>query len=259
MSQSPWQQRHVPLVVITRAAEDCGPMRDAVGRMGAEALCIPCISQRVLPAAPGDDEVLAALPAYAAIAFASRHAVHALVQRLHVSRRRLPPFVPLFAVGPGTAQVAAASWGRTAAQTTPSDAEHLLQLLLRSLPVPGAKVLLPAAREGRRVLESGLRQGGHAPHFWPLYETMLPAPLAERRRIWPRLPSYILFGSPSAVEGFLRLAHWPPGSRALSIGPATSQALAARSIAVYRQSPRHDAGGLLACLKHCLEEDDERQ
>ena len=243
-----------PCVLVTRAQEDCAPMLRAIEEMGAQAIAMPCIAHRRLPPDALAQGVARSLADYHAVAFASRHGAEAFGAVLHAQGVCLPAHLRLFAVGAATAKAVQDTFHRISSQGAHSDAHHLLAAMLPLLGRASCQVVLPAARGGRRVLEEGLRAHGHVPTVLRLYETVLPQATAGRPALWGAVPRFVLFGSPSAVRGFLQLVSFPPQAQAISIGPATSQALAEHGISVAEQASPHDAAGLLNCLRECLKD-----
>jgi len=97
---------------------------------------------------------------------------------------------------------------------------------------PGESVLLPAAEQGRRSLEDGLRAAGVTVERVAAYRS---SPAGSVPEGWAEVvthpPRCVLFGSPRTVEAFLSLPGAEalvPRVRAVAVGPTTAAALQAR-------------------------------
>ena len=63
---------------------------------------------------------------------------------------------------------------------------------------------------------------------------------------------YIVFASPSSVDGYVRWGLPPSSARMLSIGPSTSAALRAHGLRVHREAAPSTLTGLLVLLRELL-------
>ena len=93
----------------------------------------------------------------------------------------------------------------------------------------------------------------------PVYDPACPKNAAERLEMEGASAYAVLFCSGSAVGHFFQAAPGlaatlgaPKGLVAISIGPSTSKALAARGVATFTQAQRADNAGLLDALKAAL-------
>jgi uroporphyrinogen-III synthase len=211
-----------------RAEQLCFLLEDE----GAEVLAVPLLELEP----PTDPRPLQAaaelLRRFAWVAFASERGVTALVDAartagtLDVLRTR-----KLAAVGPGTAAALGAHGLEATLVASVSSGEGLAEALVPRL-APGEVVLLPAAEDGRRELEDGLRAAGVAVERVGAYRSR---PAGAEPEGWAEVvahpPRCVLFGSPRTVEAFLAL----PGAealvrrvRAVAVGPTTATALRGR-------------------------------
>src|SRR5215469_5696484 len=211
-----------------RAEQICFLLEDE----GAEVLAIPLLELEP----PTDPRPLQAaaelLGRHAWVAFASERGVTALVEAartagtLDVLRTR-----KLAAVGPGTAASLAAHGLDPTLVASVSTGEGLAEALVPRL-APGEVVLLPAAEDGRRELEDGLRAAGVAVERVAAYRSR---PVGSEPEGWAEVvahpPRCVLFGSPRTVEAFLALPGAEPlvpRIRAVAVGPTTAAALRSR-------------------------------
>lgn len=244
-----------PTVLLTRAREDSDKLAAGVRALGAQVLQLPCIAYEPLPFTAVHAQAAAQLPHTAAVVLASRKAVERFAALLHAHSVQLPAQTAVYAVGPTTQAAVEALLSRSARTASVWDAEHLLAQLLQDYGSAPRHFLLPAARDGRLLLRDGLTQAGHSACHLPVYQTV-PAAAAAQRVTWAQPVHYILFTSPSCVQGFFAQAHLPAEAHILSIGPTTSAAVRAAGAAVRAQARSHDAAGLLTCLRQILENDD---
>ena len=233
MSSPPHGQRLAGVRVLVprpreRAEQICFLLEDE----GAEVLAVPLLELEP----PSDPRPLRAaaelLRRFDWVAFASERAVTALVEAsrtagtLEVLRTR-----KLAAVGPGTAAALTAHGLEATLVASVSTGEGLAEAMLPRLQ-PGEGVLLPAAEEGRRALETGLVAAGVAVERVAAYRAR---PAGAAPEGWAEVvahpPRCVLFGSPRTVQAFLSLPGAEalvPRVRAVAVGPTTAAALRSR-------------------------------
>lgn len=147
-------------VVVTRAAEQAGALRDRLQELGAEVFVQPAL--RISPPeswAPLD-EAIRQLGHCRWVAFSSANGVRMFCDRLQalgLDGRQLAG-VRLAAIGPGTAAELARYHLRADVQPDEHRAEALASAILAAGP-PG-RVLLVRASRGRETLAEELRRGG---------------------------------------------------------------------------------------------------
>jgi len=219
-------------VLVPRPRERAEALCFLLEDEGAEVVALPLLELEP----PTDPRPLQAaaelLGRHAWVAFASERAVSALVEAartagtLDVLRTR-----KLAAVGPGTAAALAAHGLDATLVATVSTGAGLAEALQPRIQ-PGESVLLPAAEQGRRSLEDGLRAAGVTVERVAAYRS---SPAGSVPEGWAEVvthpPRCVLFGSPRTVEAFLSLPGAEalvPRVRAVAVGPTTAAALQAR-------------------------------
>ncbi|WP_211194061.1 uroporphyrinogen-III synthase [Pyxidicoccus fallax] len=207
-----------------RAEELCFLLEDE----GAEVLSVPLLELRP----PEDPRPLASaaehIQRYRWVVFASPSGVEALMEALReagtVERLRR---VKVAAVGPRTARTAEGFGLEVAAEPEEGTGEALFHLIKDSLQ-HGDEVLLPAAEEGRRELEEGLRELGVFVTRVTAYRST-PAPLPEDAltQLEATPPDVALFASPRTAEAFLEAVGRERlgAAKVVAIGPTTAAAL----------------------------------
>jgi uroporphyrinogen III methyltransferase/synthase len=166
--------------------------------------------------------------------FASAHAVLYTHPWLEQHFFVWPSGMRFAAVGPSTASCVQKTWLCDHVHVPlQHDAEGLLKLLLHKAVPDEGVVFLPSALQGRDVLENGLHKEGFQTLRVPLYRTctdgfepcVLDAPV-----------DWLVFASPSAVQGYVNRVVSGEIKRVASIGPATTQALKTHGIRVDHQA-----------------------
>jgi uroporphyrinogen-III synthase len=215
----------VPVVSIG-APEDPEPLRQAIGRLAS----------------------------YDWIAFTSGNAVGAVRDGLAAAGADLPPGIQIASVGPSTSRaVAGAFHSLRAAPAAPRTvdieppSEHSAEGLAEVLApvVAGRRVLLPLSDRARDVLATRLRAAGATVQCVVAYRTVVggAAPIA----ISPG--DLAVFGSPSAVEGFLALAGEAARQvEAVVIGPTTAAAARDAGLVVVAVAEPSTVHGLRAAV-----------
>ncbi len=113
----------------------------------------------------------------------------------------------------------------------------------------GTNWIFPCSAIAQETIEAGFQAAQARVHRLPLYEPQAIERTAAEFDALPQGPEVFLsFFSPSAVRGFFACcpASWksnPP--RIVSIGPATSKALQALQLPVFREAKIHTGQGLL--------------
>jgi len=221
-------------VLVTRAADQCAEIVDALREFGAEAVLMPMI--RLAP--PADlskiDAALGQLASYDALLFTSANAVRFLVARAkEIGRAAFDSAPPTACVGPITAD--AAREAGFAVELIPSerrDAAGLLEQVSKHWPPRGRRFLLPQAEAARPVLAEGLRAAGGTVDAVTVYRTLAAEVDAEalREQLRGRRIDALTFTSPSTAEHFAALLDEESRKAAAectiaAIGPVTADAL----------------------------------
>jgi uroporphyrinogen III methyltransferase/synthase len=249
-------------VVVTRPREQAASLLGPLEALGAEVLLVPTI--RIDPR-PLDDEVaavLGGLAAYQLVVFTSANAVRVFAGYLARGTEDggMPAGPVIAAVGPATA--AALARHGLACHLVPD--EYVAEGLADSLAgtdaaAPGARVLIPCARDARDVLPETLRRRGAVVDVLPIYDTLAAEELAEpAARV--EAADFITFTSASTARrlaGLLQaagrgdprpLAERLAGVRLCSIGPITSEALRELGLEVAVEAREYTAAGLVAAI-----------
>ncbi|MFL5308334.1 MAG: uroporphyrinogen-III synthase [Polyangia bacterium] len=214
-------------VLVTRPAEQAGPLAAALRAAGATPLLYPTVTVGEPPDWAPFDDAFAALGPGAWVVFTSPSAVRLAAARL----RRIGHFAAaaaatIAAVGPGTAAALEAE-GLTVA-VVPAAGQRNQEGLAAAMGrvSAGTQVIFPRALDGRDVLETELAARGVLVRTVPVSQT--------RPCALPPLPAFdaAIFASPSAVRALVD--RWGASSLAgrvvVAIGPVTAAAMQAAGV-----------------------------
>jgi uroporphyrinogen-III synthase len=220
-------------IVVTRAAQQSGGLRERLEQQGAEVLLLPTIE--IVPPesyAPLDDALRQAQD-FAWLVVASANAVRVMDERLTalgLGARSLA-HLRCAAVGPSTAD-ALRSMG-LAVDVVPE--RYVGEALADALAdrIRGQRVLLVRAAVARDVVPQALKAAGAQVTVVDAYRTVVPADAVGRARAVftdEPLPDAVLFTSGSTVSHLLDVLReaglaFPSQIACVSIGPVTSAAL----------------------------------
>jgi len=220
-------------ILITRAEDQAGGLRDALAAAGARVVVSPVIAF----AEPDDwgpaDRAIAQLETYTRLIFTSANAVDRFLDRMdHLGRPRrdLNP-LDLMAIGPATGQRLESRGLSVERSTEVSRAESLLDLIsLRGRP-ERERILIPRAEVAREALPGGLRRLGAKVDVVPVYRTVV-VPLSEEALglLSDHAVDLVTFSSPSTVANLLAGIRAIGGAAALTgvtvaaIGEVTAEA-----------------------------------
>jgi uroporphyrinogen III methyltransferase / synthase len=236
-------------VAVTRARAQASELARALQALGARVVQAPAIRIQPLAGPPLD-------PApYDLICLTSANGVDGLFARIAAGGRdaRSLAGCRLAAIGPGTARALAGH--SISADIVPERfvAEGLIEALSEALAggAPVRRALVARAREARDALPEALRGRGLEVDVLDLYETVA-EPLSEPVLQAAQGADYITFTSSSTVRFFFAAlgqgATLSRRTRAVSIGPLTSEALRAHGVEPHVEASRHDTEGLLEAL-----------
>lgn len=234
-------------VVVTRSEADADDLKAQLEGLGASVTVVPSIVLEPLPVDGPMRDAMTHLDRTAWIAFASRQAVHCWCDALEAARCTVPTSVKLAAVGPGTGKALATRLRDPDLVAQPSSAEGLAKMLIAAARPNAGRMLLPAGAKGRVVLRDRLVEAGFSVCHLIMYDTH-PATAADGPVHLPATVDYVLFTSPSTVEGFLARSAVPRGASVVTIGPTTSAAVRARGLRVEREAREHSLDGLVQTL-----------
>lgn len=230
-------------VVVTRAAEQAGPLVERLSALGAEVVELAVIA--VADPADGGAALAAAvadLARYDWVVVTSANGA----ERLAGTARTWPPGVHVAAVGPGTAAA-------LAAHGLPADLvpeRSVAEGLVAAFPPGPGRVLAVQADQARLVLADGLRAKGWTVDAVVGYRTV-PAAVAPDALDRAAVADAVTFTSGSTVRAYLATgAAVPPV--VVSIGPVTSDATRAAGLVVSREASPHTLDGLVEAVVDAL-------
>jgi len=161
-------------VVITRPREPAEALARALGREGARTFVFPALAIEDLPASPGLEAALAALPGCALAIFVSAHAVARGMAAVR-ARGEWPSGVEVAAVGEATAE-ALRNYGfsRVISPAGRHDSEGLLETA-RLQAVRNENIILFRGEGGREHLKEVLEARGAKVRYAQCYRRVRPA------------------------------------------------------------------------------------
>ena len=232
-------------VLVTREREDCAAWAAELASAGAVPLIFPCIVCREFDVGTVRAEVLRMLPRVQWIGFTSRRGVQAFA-RIHSGP--LPTGIKVAAVGPATAEAAAAECGRVDLESSGGNAASLAQALVPAVEEDG-RVLLVVAENAGDALERALDAAGRKFSRIEVYRTA-PVPVQTPRRAVSSLGADdVLLASPSAVTGFVNQVEMDALTNVFTIGPSTTRAACEAGLEVTREAARPSLKGLLEAMR----------
>ena len=245
-------------IVVTRAAQQSGGLRERLEQQGAEVLLLPTIE--IVPPdsyAPLDDALRQAGD-FDWLVVTSANAVRVMGERLTALGLGAQSLAHLrcAAVGPSTAEALRSL--DLAVDVVPERyvGEALADALAER--VRGQRVLLVRAAVARDVVPEALRAVGAEVVIVDAYRTVVPADAAGRvRAIFgaESLPDAVVFTSGSTVTHLLDVLRdaglaFPSQVACVSIGPVTSAALQDAGLVVAAEAETASLDGLIdACVR----------
>jgi uroporphyrinogen III methyltransferase / synthase len=229
-------------IAVTRARAQASGLASRLRGLGAVVVEAPAI--RVAPV----DGPAPELERYDLVCLTSPNGVRLLFERLAAAGRdaRALAGTTVAAIGPGTA--AALRQHGVIADIVPKRfvAEGLVEALAE---IPITRALIARAARARDVLPDALRGRGAEVDVLALYETVA-EPLTDGELEAVERADYVTFTSSSTVSFFFEAAaeRIGDGTRLVSIGPVTSEALRARGREPDVEADRHDIEGLVEAL-----------
>jgi uroporphyrinogen III methyltransferase / synthase len=229
-------------IAVTRARAQASGLAQQLRELGAEVVQAPAIRIQPIPG-PALDPV-----PYDLICVTSANAAEQLFARLAGGGRdaRALATARIASIGAGTTQALAAHGIAADVEAERSTGEGLVEALAG---VEFGRALVARALGGRELLPDALRQRGEV-DVLDLYESVA-EPLDAGTIAAVRSADYVTFTSASTVRNLLAALGddgLSPGTRVVSIGPITSEALREAGIAVDVEAAEHDIGGLVQAL-----------
>lgn len=250
-------------ICVTRARSQAGRLIGLLEERGAEVLELPLIE--VGPASDRTvlNEILEQPGVYDWIVFTSANGVHRFFRELFraCGDIRSIAFARIACVGTATGDAVREHLLRVDLEPGEANAASLGEELVQSGSLDSARVLVVAGNRNRDTLARLLEEEGHAiVDVAEVYETKLldlsGSDSAEEFRA--KGADAILFTSASTVEAFanqaesLQISSGARVPKAFSIGPTTSEALAAAGIPLAAQSEESSLESLVEALVETL-------
>jgi uroporphyrinogen III methyltransferase/synthase len=243
-------------IVITRARDQAGALRDALEELGAQTIAIPTIEIRDPASWEPLDQAIGRLEEFHYLLVTSANGARNFLHRLDVCGRDVRDLKGLIigAIGPATA----AEFAKTGVKVDfiPNEyrAEGLLEVL-SGRDIKGKHFLIPRARVARDLVPRVLAKRGARVDVVAAYETALPefGP-DELNRLLTPVPDLITFTSSSTATHFARLLGDRPIIEALagvaiaSIGPITSATLRKLGVKVTVEARESTVPGLVRAI-----------
>ena len=241
-------------VVVTRAADQAGPLVSRLQATGAEVIELAVIAI----AGPADGgaalrHAVGALHSYDWVVLSSPNAAARFLDTVAAADEGRIGATRIAAVGPGTAEVVEGRGHVVALVPGRSIGEGLVDAF-GSPPAGVGRVLLPRAASATDVIPAGLRARGWSVDVVEAYRTVAAQP--DRAALDASAGAdAIVFTSSSTVTNYLA-ARARSGSAlppiVVSIGPATTATLDAAAIAVTATADPHTLDGLVDAVLRAL-------
>ncbi len=243
-------------IVITRAREQAGALRDALAELGAEVIELPAIEVRDPASWRPIDEALARLGQFQFLLVTSANGVRNFLARLKACGRDVRDLkgLTIGAIGPATA----AEFARTGVRVDFIPREYRAEGLLEALAgqdLHGKSFLIPRAKVARDLVPRVLRDRGAHVEVVEAYETITPEiPAAELERLLSPPPDAITFTSSSTASSFAKLfphrtvSEVLSGTAIASIGPVTSATVRKLGLEVAVEAAESTIPGLVKAL-----------
>jgi uroporphyrinogen III methyltransferase/synthase len=244
-------------IVITRAREQAGALREKLAALGANVIEIPTIEICQPDSWEPLDSAIRRLEQFDYLLATSANGVRSFLSRLEACGRRVHDLKRLTvgAIGPATA----AEFARAAVKVDLLPNEYVAEGLLASLgdrDLRGKAFLIPRARVARDLVPRVLEERGARVEVVEAYQTVAPdIPAEELEHLLTPTPDAITFTSSSTATNFAkllgeeRLAKRLRGVVIASIGPVTSETLRNLGLTVSVEARESTMGGLVRALK----------
>ena len=220
-------------IVVTRPTDRADALVQVLDALGAEVIALPAIELAPLPANGRFHRAMGAVEQFDWVFFTSPEGIAWFQRLLRQDHRdlRILQGRHIGAIGPKTAASIEERGIRVDFLPPTYSQEGMLRGLDRRRLV-GKHALVLNAKEGRDVLERGLRRMGMAVTRLPIYQTVMPARLRQRvRAVFAQPVDYVTVTSASCVDHLVDALTSAGLKRAISrirwasIGPVTSHAV----------------------------------
>jgi uroporphyrinogen III methyltransferase / synthase len=244
-------------IVTTRTREQSAVFREALERLGAEAIEIPAIEIRDPQSWQPLDQAIGRLETFDYLVFTSANGVRNFLGRLPAGNRDVRDLkgLEIGAIGPGTAAELAATGIRVDFMPQEYRAEGLIECL-KGAEVRGKSFLIPRAKVARDLLPRTLEERGARVEVVEAYETVRPEfDAGELERLLTPAPDAVTFTSSSTVTNFVKLIEGAGLRNVLeqvaiaSIGPVTSETVRKHGLEVSVEATDSTVTGLIEALQ----------
>jgi uroporphyrinogen III methyltransferase / synthase len=243
-------------IVITRAREQAGALREGLEELGAQAVEIPTIEIRDPDSWEPLDQAIGRLETFQYLLVTSANGVRNFLRRLAAGGRDVRDLkgLTIGAIGPATA----AEFARTGVRVDFVPREYRAEGLIEVLSghdLKGKAFLIPRARVARDLVPRVLGERGARVEVVAAYETFAPKFRAgELDELLTPRPDAITFTSSSTATHFAKLLGERPlretldGVAVASIGPITSATLQKLGLAVTVEAGESTIPGLVRAV-----------
>ena len=238
-------------VVVTRAREQAGLLKDLLRSLGAGVVDLPAIEIQPAPDYGPLDRAITNLSQYDWLIFTSVNGIRFFFERLDASCRDLRSIrARICAIGPATRDSITAAHLKVDVTAERYVAEGLLEALAH-FDFGGSRILIARAAVARDVLPVELAKRGAIVDVVEAYRTVPPATLqAQAAEALRSRPDWITFTSSSTARNVIEAV----GSEALktvniaSIGPVTSATVRAYGLELAAEASDYTIPGLVEAI-----------
>ena len=239
-------------IVVTRARGQADALSGKLRALGAHVIEMPTIEIRPSADSGPLDRAIADLASYDWLIFTSANGVRFFLDRLDRSAADLRSLrARICAIGPATRAAIEALHLKVDLMGKEYVAEGLLAAF-EPFDLAGQRILLPRAAVARDLVPTQLAARGACVEVVEAYRTVIPeGAAAQAREIFgaARPPDLITFTSSSTVQNLVSVAGaLPATTKAVSIGPVTTQTARSLGIQVAAQARVFTVDGLVEAI-----------
>lgn len=196
-------------VVVTRPAEQAGPLAQLIREAGGEPFCIPALEIRDLADPAPFDAVADRLESFDLAIFVSRNAVRKALEMLRARRGAAswPARLKVATVGQGSrVELEARGFPAVIAPPAQSDSEALLAMpALAASAIRGKRVVIFRGEGGRTLLGDTLAARGASVEYAACYRRARPAADEALRAAWAAGVDAVTVSSAEGLANFLEM------------------------------------------------------